>query len=170
MQDLQTLLHEIDGQKAALDALRPIREDRLHRILQKLRLEWNYHSNAMEGNSLTLVETRALIYFGLTAGGKPIRDHLEMRGHNEALKKLEQAAQGGVKITENLIRELHRTILVEFMPVVFRLENKRAYFLALDPSTEKNYTPLTIFTGQALKYSLDVAIRGARGESLDEGE
>lgn len=113
MQDLQTLLHEIDGQKAALDALRPIREDRLHRILQKLRLEWNYHSNAMEGNSLTLGETRALIYFGLTAGGKPIRDHLEMRGHNEALKKLEQAAQGGVKITENLIRELHRTILVE---------------------------------------------------------
>ncbi|MDJ0367245.1 hypothetical protein QMK33_19015 [Hymenobacter sp. H14-R3] len=56
-----------DRLRADLNALAPKQEAR---VLQKFRLEWNYHSNAIEGNSLTLGETRSLLH-GLTAAGKP---------------------------------------------------------------------------------------------------
>ncbi|MEO0044563.1 MAG: hypothetical protein RL329_4011, partial [Bacteroidota bacterium] len=36
-----------------MESLRPISEDAEKRIMQKFRLDWNYHSNAIEGNQLT---------------------------------------------------------------------------------------------------------------------
>lgn len=107
------ILKKADTLKAELDALRPISTDRMQRVMQKLRLDWNYHSNSIEGNTLSLTETRALILFGQTAKGKPFRDHLEMRGHNEALKKLEQIVHKEIKITEKLIKDFHKIILAE---------------------------------------------------------
>ena len=60
------LFAALDRHKADLDALRPLAPEQEQRVLQKFRLEWNYHSNAIEGNSLTLGETRSLLH-GLTA-------------------------------------------------------------------------------------------------------
>ena len=54
-----------------LDQLRPIPKKREDLIMEKFRLYWNYHSNNLEGNSLTFGETKALILFGITAQGKP---------------------------------------------------------------------------------------------------
>ncbi|MEO0042835.1 MAG: hypothetical protein RL329_2283 [Bacteroidota bacterium] len=34
-----------------IEALRPISEDAEKRIMQKFRLDWNYHSNAIEGRN-----------------------------------------------------------------------------------------------------------------------
>jgi Fic family protein len=118
MMNLKELLDETDRLKTELDQLRPIPEDRMERLMQKLRLDWDYNSNSIEGNTLSLNETRALIQFGLTAKGKPIRDHLEMRGHHEALKKLEQLIRKQpedkpLKITESLIKEFHALITAE---------------------------------------------------------
>ncbi len=78
----------IDLLKAELDALRPLPSDVVGRIEQKLRIDSNYHSNAIEGNSLTLGETRSLILHGLTAHGKSMRDHLDIEGHDEAVKAI----------------------------------------------------------------------------------
>ena len=66
--------------KAALDKLRPLPKEIEDRAMQKLRLEWNYHSNHIEGNQLNIGETRSLILFGITAQGKPLRDHFEITG------------------------------------------------------------------------------------------
>lgn len=64
---------------------RPLTPEDEARIMQKFRLDWNYHSNHLEGNTLTYGETKALIMFGITAQGKPLQDHFEITGHNEAL-------------------------------------------------------------------------------------
>lgn len=80
------IIEIVDGLKRELDALRPLPPDVIARLAQKIRLEFNYHSNAIEGNALTLGETRNLILNGLTASGKPIRDHLDIEGHNDAVK------------------------------------------------------------------------------------
>lgn len=61
--------------KEELDSLRPISSEQEQRIMQKFRLDWNYHSNNLEGNSLTYGETKALILFNITAQGKPLKDH-----------------------------------------------------------------------------------------------
>jgi Fic family protein len=86
---LSETLIRVESLKEELDRLRPISGEQEARIMQKFRLDWNYHSNHIEGNSLTYGETKALILFGITAQGKPLKDHFEMRGHDESLKWIE---------------------------------------------------------------------------------
>ncbi len=99
--------------KEELDSLRPLSVEDETRIMQKFRLDWNYHSNHIEGNSLTYGETKALILFGITAQGKPLKDHFEISGHDEALKWILDIIKEERPITENFIRELHKLILKE---------------------------------------------------------
>ncbi len=111
--ELLDIMSKMDLLRSELDSLRPIADDRLNRLNQKLRLDWNYHSNSLEGNTLTESETKSLLLYGITANGKPLRDHIEMRGHNDALKKLESIVHHDIKVTETLIKDFHRMILVE---------------------------------------------------------
>lgn len=110
---MSNVIEEIDRLKEELDALRPLPSDVLGRIEQKLRIESNYHSNAVEGNSLTLGETRSLILHGLTAHGKPMRDHLDIEGHDEAIKAMEDAVRRNESLNEVFIRNLHKVLLKE---------------------------------------------------------
>jgi Fic family protein len=111
--DLRPILNRIDTLKAEIDALRPIDAQQEARVRQMLRIDWNYHSNAIEGNTLTLGETRAFLLHGITAKGKPFRDYLDLKGHNEAIAYLEAMVRGQEPLTEVVIRELHRILLVE---------------------------------------------------------
>lgn len=97
--------------KNQLDNLRPIDKVQEERIMQKFRLDWNYHSNHLEGNSLTYGETKALILFGITAQGKPLQDHFEITGHNDAINWVIDVVKGDYPLNENFIRELHTLLL-----------------------------------------------------------
>ena len=99
--------------KEELDSLRPLRPEVVAQIEQKLRIEANYHSNAIEGNTLTFGETRSLILHGLTAHGKPMRDHLDIEGHDNAVKAIEAAVRDEDALTEVFIRNLHQILLKE---------------------------------------------------------
>ena len=99
--------------KQELDALRPISPEQEAKIWQKFRFDWNYHSNNIEGNSLTFGETKALLLHNITAQGKPLKDHLEITGHNEAIKALLSFTNGDEPLTESFIRNLHVMILRE---------------------------------------------------------
>ncbi len=99
--------------KVELDKLRPLSKDDELRIMQKFRLDWNYHSSNIEGNSLTYGETKALILFGTTASGKPLKDHFEMTGHNEAINWIIDIIKEERPLTENFIRQLHEILLKE---------------------------------------------------------
>lgn len=99
--------------KKELDSLRPISTSQEARINQKFRLDWNFHSNNLEGNSLSFGETKMLILHGITASGKPLKDHFEITGHDEAIKLIEEVVKSDRPLTENFIRELHALILKE---------------------------------------------------------
>ena len=109
----RNIIEVIDGLKRDLDELRPLPPDVVARVEQKIRLESNYHSNAIEGNTLTLGETRNLILHGLTAQGKPMRDHLDMEGHDDAVKAIEDAIRTTEALNGVFIRNLHRVLLKE---------------------------------------------------------
>ena len=96
-----------------LDSLRPFSKDDEQRIMQKFRLDWNYHSNHLEGNQLTYGETKALLLFNITAQGKPLKDHLEMTGHNEAINWIIDVLKEERALTENFIRQIHKLLLKE---------------------------------------------------------
>jgi Fic family protein len=106
-------LHQIDEAKKQLDALRPLDREQEERVMQKFRLWWTYHSNAIEGNKLTQGETEVFLMEGLTAKGKPLKDHLDLRGHHNAIDFLLRFIREKDVLTEAAIRHLHKILLVE---------------------------------------------------------
>ncbi|HWF45098.1 MAG TPA: Fic family protein [Candidatus Kapabacteria bacterium] len=109
--ELEVNLRRIDELQKEIEALRPLDPDTQGRILQRFRIDWNYHSNSIEGNSYDYGETKAFLLHGITAGGKPLRDSLEIRGHNEAILGLEDLVHSETPLTEHTIREIHKKIL-----------------------------------------------------------
>jgi len=107
------IFNKIDGLKKEIDALRPLPADLEAKIMQKFRLDWNFNSNAIEGNRLTFGETKTFLLHGITADGKPLKDHLDIKGHNNALLLLEDIIHEERPITESFIRSLHQMILQE---------------------------------------------------------
>ena len=126
---LQNILIEINGLKRELDGCYPIPIDRLQKINYKLRLEWNYHSNKMEGGTLTFEETRSVMMAQLEIRGKPLRDVMEMHGHDETIKKIQKIGQNDLRLTENRIKEIHKAIIFdeENTPGRFKKRNNYIY-------------------------------------------
>ena len=111
--DVEENIQKIDLLKKEIDELRPIDIETEKRIMQKFRLDWNFHSNNLEGNSLTFGETKSFLLHGITAEGKPLKDHLDLKGHNEAILLLDDIIKNKRPLTEAFIRELHEIILHE---------------------------------------------------------
>ncbi len=100
----------IDEKKAELDNLRPFPQNTLKSLQEKIALEWTYHSNAIEGNTLTLKETKVALE-GITVGGKSVKEHLEAINHNEAIQYLYQLVKNKENISEWQIKQIHALIL-----------------------------------------------------------
>ena len=113
MTPLEELFQRIDAAKVQLDEMRPLDREREQRLMQKFRLWWTYHSNAIEGNSLTQGETEMFLMEGLTAKGKPLKDHLDLRGHSNAVNYLLGFVRDNEVLTEAAMRHLHEVLLVE---------------------------------------------------------
>ena len=73
-------LTKIDALKAQLQAARPLNDTELKRLRNEFIIENTYHSNAIEGNTLTLRETALILQEGITIAEKPLREHLEAIG------------------------------------------------------------------------------------------
>lgn len=111
MNRLETTLEFIDALKARWDAARPIPPATLAQFRQDWEVLLTYHSNAIEGNTLTLGETKAILLDGITISGKPLREILEVVNHREALRVMTRLATHKAPLAESEILELHRTIL-----------------------------------------------------------
>lgn len=61
---------KLDRLKEKLDSFRPLPPETVENLHEDLVLRWTYHSNAIEGNTLTLKETKVALE-GITIGGKP---------------------------------------------------------------------------------------------------
>ena len=105
---IRDLLQRIDDYAAVIRAYRPLSEAEVRELDAYYRIGTTYSSNALEGNSLTLSETKVLLEDGITVGGKPIRDCYEATGHARAYDyMLTLARSGSLSITEDVIRHLH---------------------------------------------------------------
>lgn len=94
--------------------LQPLKPEYQKKLDNKLMLDFNFNSNHMEGNTLNYGQTKLLFIFGKTSGNAPFRDYEEMKAHNVGLELIKrEAADTERPLTENLVRELNRIILVE---------------------------------------------------------
>ncbi len=93
-----------------LRSQRPLPRDVLERLRQQVRLYHTYHSNAIEGNTLTLKETRLVLERGLTVGGKSLREHLEATNNAEAFDWTWERAKPGLRVDHSVLRKIHEIV------------------------------------------------------------
>ncbi|HLG30515.1 MAG TPA: Fic family protein [Candidatus Brocadiales bacterium] len=108
---------EINMLKERLDSYRPIPEEKQKASMDKFRVEWTYHSNALEGSTMTLSETSFFIQEGLTSKGKPLSDYIKVIGHIRALKSIDAAIEKGDTFSERLIKDVHTSLFSDNIAV-----------------------------------------------------
>lgn len=106
---------QLDQLKAKLDAHRPLPKAVIANLHENLVLNWTYHSNAIEGNTLTLQETKVALE-GITIGGKTLREHFEAINHRDAILYVEELVQKQEALTEWHIKQLHSLVLKNIDP------------------------------------------------------
>ena len=83
------------------------------KLEKKYRLAWNYHSNHIEGNTLTWGQTEQLLYRKKVSGNHDKQHYDEMEAHDVAVEMIQEwAADKDRDITENDLRQLNEIILV----------------------------------------------------------
>lgn len=93
--------------KREISKCRPFEGEMLDEIRSFYRISTTWSSNALEGNTLTIGETKVLLEDGITVGGKPLKDTLEACGHADAYDYMFTLLhQNGIRIDD--ILTLHR--------------------------------------------------------------
>lgn len=110
---LEEVIKQIDELQSEIDSHGMLDKNILKKIQYKFRLDWNYHSNAMEGNSLTQLETRSVMINNVTVDGKPLKDVIEIRGHDSVITDILKIGKGELRLSEKRILDIHKAIINE---------------------------------------------------------
>ena len=105
------LYERILEKKKRLDSIRPLNKEHLKLIKEQMEIEYIYNSTSIEGNTLSLNETRLILEEGITISGKSLREHLDVINQKEAISWIEEFIKNKAKIKESDIIELHRLTL-----------------------------------------------------------
>lgn len=101
------MYEKIDQNKSAIDSRRPFTEHMSKQLREYYKIGLTWASNSIEGNTLTISETKVLLEDGLTVGGKPLKDIFEAVGHGKAYDYMITLVHSD-DITENMIQNIHR--------------------------------------------------------------
>ena len=115
---MDELINSIAAKKQQLDQLRPPSPRALANLEHYYNIELTYTSNAIEGNTLSPVETTLVIDQGITVGGKPLKDHLEALDHYEAICYVRELARHETPLTQSDVRNLHRLVMQRSAPEI----------------------------------------------------
>lgn len=108
---LAGLYRQLTELKTYLDEFRPYDPHHIEKLREAFDNEYTYHSNKIEGNTLTLLETHLVVDKGITIGGKSVREHFEAVNHAEAIKVIRDLAGRDAEITEQVVLDLHAIVL-----------------------------------------------------------
>lgn len=75
-------------------------------------LAFTYNSTAIEGNTLTLMETKVVLEDGISIGGKELREIFEVINHKKAYQYVKKCIAEEKQLAENVVKDIH-AILTE---------------------------------------------------------
>lgn len=104
---LEKLLWKIDELKKVINNKRVLNEAEQEDLKKYFAISLTYSSNALEGNSLTISETKVILEDGISIGGKPLKDILEAVGHKKAYDFMYSLIKEK-NISEENIKQLHK--------------------------------------------------------------
>lgn len=106
------LFQKVDCLMRQLADKRPLSPAEIEALREEFIVEHTYNSNAIEGNTLTMKETR-LVLQGVTIDRKPLKDHLEAIGYREAFEYVELLAKEEKPLTTYEICAIHSLVLAD---------------------------------------------------------
>jgi Fic family protein len=166
--NLQILIKEILVINKRINLLRPLNEN-LNTVLQeRLRIEWTYNSNAIEGNTLTFGETHFFLREGLTSEGRPLKDFLEAKNHSEAIDVLGLFIQEKTPITEFFIKSLHGVLMKEMEYTIAKGEDGKYIQKRLHVGEyKKQSNHVLLVSGEVHKYCDPLQVAGKMQNLLE---
>ena len=89
-------------------------------------LTFTHNSTAIEGNTLTLMETKVVLEDGVAIGGKELREIYEVINHKKAYRYVKKCIAENKPLDESIVKDLH-AILTENIIVggIYRKEEVR---------------------------------------------
>lgn len=75
-------------------------------------VDYAHNSTAIEGNTLTLIETKVLLEDHISVGNKSLREIYEVVNHNKAFSYVKKCISYNKPIDENIVKDIH-SILME---------------------------------------------------------
>ena len=159
----ESIYGRIIRKREALDKLRPFNQGALHKLQETFRVDMTYNSNAIEGNSLSLSETKMVLEEGITVGGKTLKEHLEVTNHSEAIDFLQSLVSKG-EIREVDVLNLHAIILDRIDP-----QNAGYYRMGAVRISGTDYTPPNAAKVPTLMQEVYRMLNGKDGEPIETG-
>ncbi len=102
-----TIYDKINLLHKAIREIHPFEGYMLQQLKDYYRIGLTWSSNAIEGNTFTISETKVVLEDGLTIGGRPLRDFYETVGHGAAYDFMFSLI-GERRITVGDIKVMHR--------------------------------------------------------------
>ncbi|MCK0125264.1 Fic family protein [Gelidibacter sp. F2691] len=109
----QNTILEIEKIRKQVAALGSLSIEQKKKISYKFRLEWNYNSNSMEGNTLTMDDTKNVMVGNISINNKPLKDTMEMQGHDKVIDEILRIGKGELRLSEKRIKDIHTGIMYE---------------------------------------------------------
>lgn len=99
-------------------------------------LSLTYHSNRIEGSTMTEPETAAVLFRNVTIPDKSLIEHLEIKNHQTAWKYLvDDIVSFPFEISEQLVLDLHRILMNSIHPDAGRYRNHSERIVGVDVPT-----------------------------------
>ena len=83
---------------------------------KSFEVEYTHNSTAIEGNTLTLIQTKAVLEDGISVGGKTLREIYEVVNHSKAFQFVKQCVAEGKPLDENTVKDIHALLMENILP------------------------------------------------------
>jgi len=111
-------------------------------IRDQFILKLTYHTNRIEGSTLTEPDTAAILFDNAALSNKSLLEHLEVKNHQTALNYLFDHIAKQEKINEDLVLKLHSILMNGIRPDAGRYRNHAVRIAGINLPTA-NYLSIT---------------------------
>ena len=83
----------------------------LQRFDKSFEIEYTHNSTAIEGNTLSLIQTKAVLEDGISVGGKTLREIYEVVNHDKAFGFIKKCIAEGKTLDEKIVKDIHALLM-----------------------------------------------------------
>ena len=88
-----------------------IPDEALQSFERSFDIEYAHNSTAIEGNTLSLIQTKAVIEDGLSVGGKTLREIYEVVNHAKAFDYVKKCISKKESLSESIVKDIHALLM-----------------------------------------------------------